>query len=62
MELLSVAKRVETTHTLLLTSSIAGTRRVITNNKDKQLANGNENVIKPLDKDNANTKWSMVDL
>ena len=57
-----MAKRVETTHTLLLTSSIAGTRRVITNNKDKQLANGNENVIKPLDKDNANTKWSMVDL
>ena len=57
-----MAKKVETTHTLLLTSAIAGTRRVITDNKDKQLANGNERVMKPLDKDRANTKWSMVDL
>ena len=57
-----MAKRVETTQTLLLTSATAGTRRVITDNKDKRLANGNEKVMKPLEKDSANTKWSMVDL
>ena len=57
-----MAKSVETTHTLFLTSAIARTRRVITDNKDKQLANGNEKEMKPLDKDSANTKWLMVDL
>ena len=57
-----MAKSVETIHTLLLTSAIARTRRVITDNKDKQLANGNEKEMKPLDKDSANTKWLMVDL